>query len=373
MLRSPDSSKGRKTLAVLLVALVGAAAAGLVALGNPGNMGICGACFLRDWAGALGLLAGKGPACFRPELTGLILGAFLWRFLGGTFQARSGSHAVSRFVLGLFMGIGALAFLGCPFRMLQRLGGGDLTAWGALPGFLAGVFIAMRFEKKGYTVGATAPAPAPVGLLAPLAAAGILLLYLKGGKLLGPGPADAALKPPHAPWFWALGIALAAGSVLSATGFCAISASRQIFQPGKKAMLLAALAFVGGYAALSAATGRFKPSLAGQPIVHADLVWNALALALLGMTGALAGGCPVRQVVMSGEGNGDAFVTASGILAGGALAHTLGMAAVPAAADAAGGVPLAGKIAVAGGLLFAIAYGFSVARINKKGQPVRTV
>ena len=33
-------------------AVVGSLAAALVALGNPGNMGICGACFLRDTAGA---------------------------------------------------------------------------------------------------------------------------------------------------------------------------------------------------------------------------------------------------------------------------------------------------------------------------------
>lgn len=372
MLRSPDAPKSRKILAVILVALVGAAAAWLVALGNPGNMGICGACFLRDLAGALGLLSGKGPACFRPELAGLVLGAFLWKLTGGSFQARSGSHAASRFVLGIWMGIGALAFLGCPFRMLQRLGGGDLAAWCALPGFVAGVFIALQFERKGYTVGATSPAPAPVGLLAPLAAIALLLLYLKGGRLLGPGPADAALKPAHAPWHVALGIALAAGAALSATGFCAISAARQIFQPGKKAMLLAALVFVAGYAAISAGTGKFTLSMSGQPIAHADLLWNVLALALLGMTGALAGGCPVRQVVMTGEGNGDAFVTASGILAGGALAHTLGLAAVAASPDAAGGVPFAGKLAVACGIAFSLAYGLAVARINKTSQPART-
>ncbi len=360
-------------LAVFLVALVGAAAAWLVALGNPGNMGICGACFLRDWAGALGMLSGKGPACFRPELAGLLLGAFFRKLTGGSFQARSGSHAASRFVLGVWMGIGALVFLGCPFRMLQRLGGGDLTAWYALPGFFAGVFVALQCEKRGYTVGATSPAPAPVGLLAPLAAAALLLLFLKGGRLSGPGPGDLAGKPPHAPWLLSLGTTLAAGAVLSATGFCAISAARQVFQSGKKAMLVAALAFVAGYAALSAGTGKFGLSVTGQPIVHADLLWNALALALLGMTGALAGGCPVRQVVMAGEGNGDAFVTASGILAGGALAHTMGLAAAPATADLAGGVPFAGKVAVACGIGFTLAYGAVVAAINRKRQSVRSV
>ena len=33
-----------------------------------------------------------------------------------------------RFLLGMVMMIGALAFLGCPLRGILRLAGGDLTA-----------------------------------------------------------------------------------------------------------------------------------------------------------------------------------------------------------------------------------------------------
>ena len=58
-------------LAYALLAAVGAACAFLVIEGNPGNMGICGACFLRDTGGALGLFA-KGPKIFRPELLGIV-------------------------------------------------------------------------------------------------------------------------------------------------------------------------------------------------------------------------------------------------------------------------------------------------------------
>ena len=114
-------------LAYALLAAVGAACAFLVIEGNPGNMGICGACFLRDTGGALGLFA-KGPKIFRPELLGIVFGALVWRMARGQWTGRSGSYAVSRFVLGIWMAIGALVFLGCPFRMLQRLGGGDLNA-----------------------------------------------------------------------------------------------------------------------------------------------------------------------------------------------------------------------------------------------------
>ncbi|MGH7163419.1 MAG: YedE family putative selenium transporter, partial [Planctomycetota bacterium] len=115
--------------ALLLVALVGVAAALLVVAGNPGNMGICGACFLRDLAGALGLFPPPGPRIFRPEVTGVIAGASLLAFARRRFAARSGSHAVARFAFGVVMAFGALVFLGCPFRMLQRIGGGDANAF----------------------------------------------------------------------------------------------------------------------------------------------------------------------------------------------------------------------------------------------------
>jgi YedE family putative selenium metabolism protein len=360
LLKSESSSK-KTTFAILLLALVGAAAAALVIAGNPGNMGVCGACFLRDWAGALGLSGGKGPACFRPELVGIVLGALLWKLLRKDFVARSGSYAGPRFFLGLWMGLGALVFLGCPFRLLQRLGGGDLNAWVALPGFVLGVGAALILEKRGYSVGKTSPAPAPVGLLGPLLAVGLLALFLTGGILLGPGPGDPE-KPPHAPWALALGLSLPVGIVLSATGFCAISAARRVFQPAK-AMLGAALALIVGYAAVLLLTGRFHPGFSGQPAAHADHLWSFLAISLVGFCGALAGGCPVRQTVMAGEGNGDALVTAAGILAGGALAHTLGTAAVAATTEAAGGVPLAGKAAVSAGWLLCALYGWSMTRL----------
>src|ERR1700694_843960 len=129
----------------LACAGVGVLAALLIILGNPGNMGICGACFLRDTAGALGQFTGDGPRIFRPELVGLILGAFLLRLVQGRSEGRAGAHSAARFFLGIWMGIGALVFLGCPFRMLQRIGGGDLNAVVGLGGFILGVGVGRLF------------------------------------------------------------------------------------------------------------------------------------------------------------------------------------------------------------------------------------
>ena len=345
-------------IALGILAAVGAAAALLVAAGNPGNMGICGACFLRDLSGALGLF-GKGPQIFRPEAAGLVLGAFAWMALRGRFAARSGSHAAARFLLGMAMGLGALVFLGCPFRMLQRLGGGDLNAAVAAAGMIAGVGAALLLEGRGYSVGRTSPAPAAVGLLAPFAALLLLALFLGGGVLLGPGPGEGT-GPPHAAYGLALAVGLGAGAALSATGFCAVSAARQVSRgprPSGRAAGPVALASGAG----AAATGRWKGGFEGQPVAHADHLWNFLSLFLVGSAGALAGGCPVRMMVMAGEGNGDALVGTAGIAAGGALAHTLGVVST------ADGATPAGRWLVAAGIPLVLLYGWLVARAPRTG------
>ena len=349
---------------------VGALAALLVALGNAGNMGICGACFLRDTAGALGLFTGEGPRIFRPEIVGLIVGAFLLRLVQGRSEGRAGAHSAARFFLGIWMGIGSLVFLGCPFRMLQRLGGGDLNAWVGLLGFIAGVGVGRLFEKRGYTAGKTAVVITPAGSPPLVLAVGMLVIFLAGMMPFGPGPSDLIGKPPHAPWYWALGIAIVAGAILSLTGFCAITAARQVFS-GPRRMLWAALALVAGFAVVSTLTGKLNIGFDNQPLSHSDHVWNVLGLALVGLTGVLAGGCPVRQVVLAGEGNGDAMITAAGILAGCSLAHSF------ATVSTTSGATPAGRMAVLIGLAVCFAYGcavvIAVARQNGLESEPKTI
>ncbi len=360
MLRT-DSSPSVRLRAVLLIGFLGAGAAALVVLGNPGNMGLCGACFLRDLAGALGFSTeGKGPAIFRPELAGLVLGATLLTLLRRRFVARSGSYAALRFALGIGMAILALVFLGCPFRLLQRLGGADLNAWFALPGLLLGVRVAMRFEAQGYAIGTTAPAPAPVGLAGPIGIALLLGLFFKD-MLFGPGP-ESTGGPPHAPWAAALSVSTAAGLVLSATGFCAVSAVRGAFN-GRRAMTVAALVFVLGYGLTLFLAGKPNPGFL-SPIAHSDHLWNFAAVFGLGLAGAMAGGCPIRQLVMTGEGNGDAFMTVSGVVVGGALAHNFGLVSRAAGPGGPGGPTASGRIAVVAAivLLFLAAAWVTAAR-----------
>ena len=61
--------------------IIGAIAGFLVLAGNPANMGFCIACFLRDIAGALKLHNAGVVQYMRPEVIGLIIGAFILAFV----------------------------------------------------------------------------------------------------------------------------------------------------------------------------------------------------------------------------------------------------------------------------------------------------
>ncbi|MSR75826.1 MAG: YedE-related selenium metabolism membrane protein [Planctomycetes bacterium] len=343
---------------------VGVLAAWLVAAGNPGNMGVCGACFLRDLSGAFGFNAPpKAPRIFRPELVGIVLGALFWRLVTRRFEARTGSFAVTRFALGIVMGVAAMVFLGCPFRMLQRLGGGDLNAWVALPGFIAGVGVARMLERRGYHLGKTQVVTPLLGLVGPLLYVVLLVLFLLGGFLMGPGMSETT-GPAHALWSTALIVGVGVGVALSQSGFCAIAAARQVFTGGGR-MLAAAALFVLGYALTALISGKANWAFEGQPVAHGDWLWNFLALALLGLCGAFAGGCPVRQIVLTGEGNGDAAVTTGGILIGGALAHNFSMISIASGPAGPGGTTDGGRLFVALAIPLVLLYAYGVMRSAK--------
>lgn len=73
---------------IIAGAAVGLAALILTALGNPTNMGFCIACFLRDISGAVGLHSAAKVQYVRPEIIGLVLGAFIMSVASKEFEAR---------------------------------------------------------------------------------------------------------------------------------------------------------------------------------------------------------------------------------------------------------------------------------------------
>lgn len=88
-----------KILLIVTGCVVGIAAVLLTIFGNPGNMGFCIACFIRDISGAVKLHNAGVVQYVRPEIIGLVLGAFIISLVKGEFRPRGGSSPMLRFMI----------------------------------------------------------------------------------------------------------------------------------------------------------------------------------------------------------------------------------------------------------------------------------
>ena len=192
--------------------VVGAAAVLLTALGNPGNMGFCIACFLRDTSGALGLHSAGVVQYIRPEIIGIVLGSLIAALGFKEFKGRGGSSPALRFVLGMFVMIGALMFLGCPLRMMIRIGGGDLNALVGLIGFFIGILIGIACLKRGFTLKRSYEVSVSEGSVLPTVMAALLILVLTVPALFK--ASEAGPGSMHAPFWIALIVALVVGALV---------------------------------------------------------------------------------------------------------------------------------------------------------------
>jgi len=328
---------------------VGAAAVLLTALGNPANMGFCIACFLRDIAGATKLHSAAVVQYFRPEIVGLVLGSTIMALATGEFKARAGSSPATRFILGFFVMIGALVFLGCPLRMVIRMGGGDLNAFVGLAGFFIGILIGVAFLKKGFSLKRTYSVTKLEGFALPGTMLVLFVLVLAVPALFmfseeGPGS-------KRAPVFVALLVALVCGALAQKSRLCMVGGMRD-------AVMFKDFNLLSGFAAVFVTVllgniilGKFTGfSSYLQPISHASQLWNLLGMVLVGWGSVLLGGCPLRQLILAGEGNGDSAVTVFGMIIGAAFAHNFGLAGAAASLKddvySAGGIGMNGKVAV---------------------------
>lgn len=342
---------------------VGVLAPVLVKAGNPGNMGICVACFSRDTAGALGLHQAAAVQYIRPELIGLVLGALVAALVFREFKPRTGSAPALRFLLGMFAIIGALVFLGCPWRAYLRLGGGDWNAILGIAGLIVGVSVGAAFLRMGFSLGRNRPAPTALGWLMPLLMVGLLLLLLfepelgrdADGNATGPiFSSDTGPGSQHAALALSLVVGLGIGVLAQRSRFCTIAGIRDFVLMRDNHLLSGIIALIAAAFVTNAALGQFHAGFEGQPIAHTEHVWNFAGMVLAGLAFTLAGGCPGRQLILSGEGDGDATAFALGMVFGGGFAHTMSLASSPA------GHGVFGPAAVIFGLIVCVAIGLTM-------------
>ena len=346
--------------------IIGVVASALVLLGNPANMGFCIACFIRDTAGSLGLHRAAAVQYLRPEILGIVLGSFLLALAKKEFSPRGGSSPLTRLVLGFFAMIGCLMFLGCPFRMILRLAGGDLNAILGLVGFAAGILCGVFYLKRGYSLKRTYRLPTLEGAASPSIAAVLLLILLAAPSLLLFTEAGGGPGAKHAAVYISLLAGIIVGGLAQHTRLCMVGGIRDaiLFKEFKLLLGFVAIlvsALVMNLVFTAAAEGTyFTLGFEGQPVAHMDGVWNALGMLLTGFACVLLGGCPLRQLVLAGEGNTDSAMTVIGLLLGAAFAHNFGLA------SSAAGPTHHGKIAVIIGIAVVILIGECNLRSGKK-------
>ncbi len=219
--------RSKRVLIIAAGIIFGVLAALSTNWGNPPNLGICVACFLRDVAGGIGLHRAGVVQYIRPEIMGFVLGAFVSACGFREFRARGGSSPLIRFILGAFVMIGALVFLGCPVRAMLRLAGGDLNAITATGGLVVGVLIGIFFLKRGFNLGRAKNWHPAAGWLMPLIMVGLLLLVI-----FQPGFIFFSEKGPGAmttPLVVAIVIGLVIGILAQRTRMCFVGAWRDLF------------------------------------------------------------------------------------------------------------------------------------------------
>lgn len=341
------SSRGAVSLAVLAGAALGGGGVVLALAGNPENTGVCVSCFLTNWAGALGLFDEARMSYPRPELAAFVVGAFLAASLLGGFRPRAPRDALRVVLASAAVMVGCEVFVGCPIKLVLRLGAGDLSAAAGAAGLLAGVWLGSRLLAEGFELERAAPRQGGLGYVLPLAALLLLgaiylrLPFLRFGET---GPAAA-----HAPLALSLGIGLAVGALAQRSGFCVTGALRNFFLARDWTLLWGLGAFAAAALAVSLGTGAFRLGYHDQPGVHPDALWNFLGMFVTGLGAVYLGGCPFRQLVLSGTGDAAAALSVAAMLFAGAACRTLGVAST------ADGPTYLGKVALLASLCWLLA------------------
>ncbi len=343
---------------ILTGAVVGVGAVLLSYFGNPANTGLCVSCFMRNIAGAIGLHDNVRLQYLRPELLAIVIGAFITALMTREFKATSGSSPMLRFFIGILLIIGCSVFIGCPIKMILRISAGDFSALVGVVGLCAGVWVGLQFLESGFRLGMPHDTSRANGAIIPaLMILLVVFLLIKAPFIQISVKGSAALQAPV--WI-ALAIGLLIGGLAQFTGFCVTGGISRFFLwgprevlgcPKSTGLLMALGTFFITAVIANLITGQYNPGFHGQPSSNEDYLWNGLGMAMVGFGSVLIKGCPLRQLVLAGQGDTDAGSAVLGMIVGAAIVQNWGIAGT------AMGTPLGGKIAVISGFVILVLIG----------------
>ncbi|MCI5133161.1 MAG: YedE-related selenium metabolism membrane protein [Candidatus Electrothrix sp. EH2] len=325
---------------------LGAGAVLLTLFGNPVNSGICISCFLENLAGALQLHDRVRMSYIRPELVGFLLGAFIMAKQSRRFRVTGGSSPPIRFLLGFFMVVGCGVFIGCPIKMILRLGAGDLTAVAAVFGMLFGVWLGGKYIRAGSVLDRAQNLPTINGYILPGIGFMLLLFLFLKPSFIQQGFSGPAAQ--HAPLWMSLALGLLIGGLAQRSGLCITGGIRNFFMFREKTLFSGVIAIFLSALLVSLVSGQFNLGMEAQPGAHQNHLWSFRAMVLVGLAAVIVDGCPFRQVVKAGEGDVDAGITCFGMITGAAMVITWQLRSSSAGPD------FNGKIATLLGLIFCL-------------------
>jgi YedE family putative selenium metabolism protein len=319
--------KGKRGI-IIAGGLVGILSVLLVHYGSPenaGGSGFCMACFFKEMVGSIGLYRTAVFQYIKPEILGLILGAFLLSLKNEEFELRGGFSPLARFMLGIVVMIGSSIFLGCSMGMTLRLGGGDLNAIFGVLGFVFGVFIAVQFLKKGFSLKRTYKMIKLEGRNFLIVTIGLSVLFLAYPIFMLFNKFE--LGPLFLPLIISLIIGTAVGALAQKTRLCIVAGARDLILFKDKRILFGFASIVVFSLIVNLIYGHFNLGFENQTVAHTESLWNFLGMVLVGWGSVLLGGCPFRQLILAGEGDIDAVVTVIGLVVGAIISYNFGIAA----------------------------------------------
>ena len=199
------------------------------------------------------------------------------------------------------------------------------------------------------------------------------MVILLGLLLLAPAVLKFSESGPgsmRAPLAIALIAGLVVGVLAQRSRLCMAGGMRDIFLLKDFALLTGFLAIWITMTIGNLILGSYKLGVLSQPVAHTQYLWSFLGMALVGWGSILLGGCPLRQLILAGEGNGDSAVTVFGMIFGAAIAHNFGLAggadSVVDGVYKVGGTSTRGMIAVVIGFIVLLL--ISLTHLPKKGE-----
>ena len=170
--------------------------------------------------------------------------------------------------------------------MLIRMSAGNLNAYVALAGFVGGVFTGTAALKRGFSLGRSYESQSASGYVLPVLLVLILILSVTTSLMAvsekGPGSM-------HAPVLIALVGGLVFGAVSQKCRTCFAGSFRDVILMKNFDLITIIGAFFAVMLLFNMVTGGFKLSFDGQPVAHAQHLWNILGMYVVGFAAVLAG------------------------------------------------------------------------------------